>query len=215
MQVNQDPNNIWTVYIPGGELCTDSQIIESTPESSDDEGVLAEEDCRLYLCPSQQSASLVEVEYEASSSTEADGTKIAEAEGEDITTTETSPQSTLREDGSTCHATAAVGASRQDCGTSDIEQPSRTICKEYHQGTCKYGVDGRNCKFSHPVACKKLLKYGQWGVKGCTKGEECKYFHPVCRKSVTQNFCSRGSLCRYQHPKSWQRIVGDVSQLKK
>ncbi len=224
-EVKQDPNNPYTIYLPGGKLPTDSQVIESTDDEetlndTSSQAALAEEDCRLYLCPSQQSLPLegdntMEAEDHAhlEEPAEADGT--TGAVGEDTGNSETSPTS-LPIDGESvnCHAPACASC-RSDLGTLNMPELKIDICQKYALGTCRYGIDGSKCKFSHPSACKKLLRHGQWGVNGCAAGEECQLFHPVCRESLTQNFCSRGARCHYQHPTSWRRIVGDVSQLKK
>ena len=34
MEANQSKDNRWTVFIPGGDLCTDAQIIESTDDEN-------------------------------------------------------------------------------------------------------------------------------------------------------------------------------------
>ena len=216
MEVNQDESNIWTsVYIPGEESWTDAQIIESTPESSDDEqGPLEEDDCLLYLCPSQQSLPLMEeevttMEDQATGAEDGDVTKEAEDTGSS-TTRETS---LLMEGISVACQTTSGTSCPPDLQTPDAEETTTEICQGYKVGTCKYGVDGTNCLFSHPAACRKLLRYGQWGFNGCNLGTTCKLFHPLCRTSLTQNFCKRGTKCKFEHPRGWKVIVGDVSKL--
>ena len=269
MEANKSKDNRWTVFIPGGDLCTDAQIIESTddensnsaasdsdkdtqqmeeyssvprPEGlkingkctkggaswglfgenwkqlspnqiskpasqSETSEVLDEEDLHLYLTPSQPSAPPVEA-----STTETED--LSETAGSFTDSQEIPSDVSQRSQKADCHAPSC-----SSCGSISKTVTTQTstpdICRKYTSGTCKYGIAGEKCKYSHPEACSALLKYGQWRSQGCSKGDECSLFHPMCRAALTKSFCTRGDSCRYQHPKAWQRIVGDVAKLSK
>ena len=71
------------------------------------------------------------------------------------------------------------------------------ICNFYAKGTCKYGISGKGCKFSHPRICKKYLNYGNRHEKGC-KDKQCKFFHPkLCPLSFSKNGCDRSCTMVY------------------
>ena len=75
----------------------------------------------------------------------------------------------------------------------------RKICRFYKQGTCKHGLRGKDCKFDHPVACKKLLKHGNRTPDGCTLGEKCQNYHPkMCVSSLKKKECYRAT-CKLVH----------------
>ena len=221
MEVNQDRDTIWSVNIAGGDLVTDSQIIDSTDEENTDEDgseefVIAEEDCILYLCPSQQTLSLVEeniMDIEESGLTE-DSTTIAKIPAPTTTAniTAEAATTTTKVTAEAPNATAKITAAVQNSVSSS--HPTE-ICYKYTMGLCRFGVDGLGCQFDHPRSCKRLLRSGQWGRNGCSKGNDCESYHPICRQSLMHNFCTRGTSCRFQHPPGWTRLVGDISLLKK
>ena len=212
MEATKPKDITWTVFIPGGDLCTDAQIIESTDDeasnsAASDGDILNEEDLHLHLSPTQSSASTMET-----SATDTDNSGTA---ADSFTDSQTGP-SIKSQSGNIvdCHAPPCASCNP---GSRQVEPQASTpeICRKYTAGTCRYGIRGEKCKYSHPEACRALLRYGQWKPQGCKKGEECEWFHPICREALTKDFCTRGDRCRYQHPKSWQRIVGDVAKLSK
>ena len=76
------------------------------------------------------------------------------------------------------------------------------ICRFYRRGQCKYGKRGRDCKFQHPEACTKYIKYGAGSLQGCTLGKKCGKFHPqICFASGKGRECNREN-CRYLHLKT-------------
>ena len=82
---------------------------------------------------------------------------------------------------------------------SDKKAKISKICKFYKQGTCKHGLRGKNCKFDHPVACKKLLTHGNRTPEGCSLGTKCKNYHPkMCPSSLKKKECYRAT-CKLVH----------------
>ena len=62
--------------------------------------------------------------------------------------------------------------------------------------SCKHGVRGNDCKFSHPPICFKWQKNGN-GRGGC-KNESCKYFHPkLCWQALRYRQCAKGKCSLY------------------
>ena len=79
------------------------------------------------------------------------------------------------------------------------------VCKHYKKGRCKHGLKGRNCNFSHPKACPKLMKFGNKGPNGCKQGVSCPNFHPrMCASSLRYGECFVDS-CTFTHIKGTKR----------
>lgn len=75
----------------------------------------------------------------------------------------------------------------------------KNVCRYYVKGTCRHGIQGRNCPKEHPSACKKLIKHGNKGPHGCQEGKNCESFHPkMCRTSLSKKECYR-SDCKLTH----------------
>lgn len=75
----------------------------------------------------------------------------------------------------------------------------QNICRYYRQGTCKHGIAGRSCPHEHPPPCRKLMKHGNRGPKGCTSGSSCNYFHPkMCPTSMSKRECFKPD-CKLKH----------------
>ena len=85
------------------------------------------------------------------------------------------------------------------------EKKNTLICKFYMKGNCQFGIKGRNCKYNHPKACKRLLQHGNKKPRGCNLGKKCQYFHPrMCANSIKFNKCLDQS-CKYIHVKGTLR----------
>ena len=83
--------------------------------------------------------------------------------------------------------------------TKDLSK--KEICNFYKRGKCKHGLKGRNCKYYHPKACQKLMKFGNKGPNGCKMGIKCPDFHPrMCSSSIKQGKCFKPScsFCTHQ-----------------
>ena len=84
---------------------------------------------------------------------------------------------------------------------TDYDASETQICNFYKRGKCKHGLKGRNCKYKHPKACQKLMKYGNKGPNGCKMGIRCSNFHPrMCSSSIKQGKCFNPS-CSFAHIK--------------
>lgn len=91
------------------------------------------------------------------------------------------------------------------------DPPPKPICRYYKQSTCKYGVSGRGCTFSHPKACKRFMSFGNRSHWGCSRGDGCKFYHPkVCPSSKNSNECFKEN-CRLTHLKGTKRHPGPTS----
>ena len=79
------------------------------------------------------------------------------------------------------------------------------ICRFYKNGNCKYGLKGKECKFTHPKMCRKYTQHGTNKQRGCNLGKKCKDFHPkMCFDSIRKGECLVAS-CRFTHVKGTRR----------
>ena len=82
---------------------------------------------------------------------------------------------------------------------------SSKVCRFYKQGSCKHGLRGKDCKYDHPVACKKLLKHGNRTPDGCTLGPKCSSYHPkMCASSLKKKECFSAN-CKLVHVSGTKR----------
>ena len=89
--------------------------------------------------------------------------------------------------------------------TEPIPEKSIPTCKHYVRGWCKHGIKGKNCPYSHPKACTKLLQHGNKLPRGCNKGSKCKNFHPrMCSSSISDGICLKPN-CSYVHVRGTKR----------
>ena len=85
------------------------------------------------------------------------------------------------------------------------ERTTSQICRFYKKGTCKHGLKGRGCPYTHPKACPKLLKFGNKAPKGCNQGAKCPNFHPrMCSSSIRRGECFN-ETCTFTHVKGTKR----------
>ena len=82
------------------------------------------------------------------------------------------------------------------------------VCRYFRRGTCKHGLRGVECKYSHPQMCRKFLQHGTRQPTGCNLGQRCKFFHPLmCLDSLRNSECYNEN-CTYHH------VVGTRRQPK-
>ena len=110
-----------------------------------------------------------------------------------------------------CHKTGMSkhGQSEQTNGVSEQSRPfSNTedipVCKFYRQNKCRH-KNPKDCNYSHPRPCKKLMQHGTKEQRGCTLGKNCSSFHPImCRESISRGVCLKED-CRKSHVKGTKR----------
>ena len=79
------------------------------------------------------------------------------------------------------------------------------ICRFFIKGNCRYGLKGRDCPYTHPKICRKLLSHGTRNPRGCNLGKRCQDFHPkMCPTSITKSFCYENS-CNLKHVRGTRR----------
>ena len=85
------------------------------------------------------------------------------------------------------------------------ENMESRICKHYIKGSCKHGIKGKDCRFEHPKACRKLMNHGTRAKLGCQEGKKCSSFHPkMCFESLRKGECFNNS-CNFAHVKGTKR----------
>ena len=71
-------------------------------------------------------------------------------------------------------------------------EKSKTICRFFRNGNCKYGMTGKECKFTNPKV-------------RCNRGKKCKDFHPkMCINSLRKGECF-SETCGFHHVKGTKR----------
>ena len=87
-------------------------------------------------------------------------------------------------DGSDASVLVELERARKPSGSGSDSEGRRKVCRHYLTKTCKYGVIGDGCNFSHPKKCRT-------SSRGCTKGKKCDFFHPpLCWSSVKTGECT-------------------------
>eukprot|EP00111_Clytia_hemisphaerica_P024406 TCONS_00072005-protein len=82
-------------------------------------------------------------------------------------------------------------------------------CRFYMKGKCKHDICGKNCQYTHPKACPKLMKEGNKGPRGCNAVTNCAQFHPRMSSSSIKSGTCFNIHCTFAH------IKGTRSMLKK
>ena len=99
-------------------------------------------------------------------------------------------------------------AAIQDSGdmlNAPKEIKSPKTCHFFKKGSCKHGINGKDCKFTHPKMCKKFISNGNKGPRGCNLGKGCMYFHPqMCLNSLRNSKCY-SDTCNLRHIKGTKR----------
>ena len=101
---------------------------------------------------------------------------------------------------------------------SASEEPKKTMqeksygpmCENYSNNICKFGISGKGCSSYHPKMCRRYIKFGPHGKRGCNKGSACSYFHPrLCNKSmkpVSQRICTNQSCGFFHLPRTKRHL---------
>eukprot|EP00116_Pleurobrachia_bachei_P009293 sb/3469555/ len=76
---------------------------------------------------------------------------------------------------------------------------SLRICKFFRTNRCKFGNNGKGCKFYHPPVCRKYKEWGTDEQRGCSKDSECNYFHvKLCKSGGPDRKCKK-TKCHLVH----------------
>ena len=79
---------------------------------------------------------------------------------------------------------------------ADQHHSNPELCRRYTVGKCPHGkngnrlVNGRPCRYSHPVKCPVFQKFGNNPANGCILGNSCTLFHPKVCKHNRRGDCS-------------------------
>ena len=201
MEANTSRDNRWTVFIPGGDLCTDAQIIEST----DDEISTSDNDQSTQ--PMEEGTSLPRPEglkingkytrggaawglfgenwkqLSPTSSSESGTSDIIEEEDLHLYLNPTQPSQPQGEDGIAETESIATGGStdNQD-GLSDVSQSSETFnCHAPSCSSCGPKSVTASTQTLTPEVCRK---YAAGTCEYGIGGEKCKYAHPEACKAL-------------------------------
>lgn len=102
-------------------------------------------------------------------------------------------------------STARDNHQNEDRVNASPNRDKPRICRFYRTRTCRYGISGKGCLFSHPRPCARFMKHGMDRRIGCTKGRYCKDYHPIiCRESLFRRFCDNRE-CKYTHLKGTRK----------
>ena len=108
----------------------------------------------------------------------------------------------------------STSAERHTNDDAPESEKSKTICRFFRNGNCKYGMTGKECKFTHPKVCSKFRQHGTRQPRGCNRGKKCKDFHPkMCLNSLRKGECF-SETCRFHHVKGTKRhppVVNNIS----
>lgn len=86
-------------------------------------------------------------------------------------------------------------------------EKEKTTCSFFKKNKCRFGKEGKGCRFFHPKHC---YKFAAKGKEGCSKGSKCDYFHPkLCYDSVNKKECIREE-CSFLHLPGTQRTNQNV-----
>ena len=87
----------------------------------------------------------------------------------------------------------------------DTKHKFSTVCRYFRRGTCKHGLRGNDCRFTHRQVCKKFTQHGSRQPNGCNLGKKCQRFHPLmCLDSLRKSECFN-EKCTYNHIKGTRR----------
>ena len=96
---------------------------------------------------------------------------------------------------------------KNDKNDLDENYKLNKTCKFFQKGTCRHGISGKDCKFTHPKMCRKFTKHGTRQPHGCNKGKRCEQFHPaMCINSLRKSECYN-EHCSFLHIKGTIRDV--------
>ena len=103
------------------------------------------------------------------------------------------------------HNTQSMQPKEDLSANSSAKTKFDTVCRYFRRGTCKHGLRGNDCRFTHPQVCKKYTQHGTRQPNGCNFGKKCKRFHPLmCMDSLRKSECFN-EKCTFNHIKGTRR----------
>lgn len=94
---------------------------------------------------------------------------------------------------------------------------SKTVCPRLLKQECPHGITGLTggaCEHYHPTWCKRYMRNGPDGSRGCKSGENCRFFHPtLCQNGLVTMMCFNEN-CKEIHIRGVKRLK-DVKAPKK
>ncbi|KAK4329139.1 hypothetical protein Pmani_000490 [Petrolisthes manimaculis] len=104
----------------------------------------------------------------------------------------------------------------QPTDTAGEQNREKLVCLYYKKGICRHGIAGKECIYSHPKPCRRLMEHGIKGKHGCKRDNKCRWFHPrLCYNSLMHHECFADS-CRKFHVKGTRtKRTHDAQQAQK
>ncbi len=95
---------------------------------------------------------------------------------------------------------------------------SKVVCPLLLKQECPHGITGLTngtCEHYHPTWCRKFMRNGPGGKRGCNRGDNCRYFHPsLCQNALVTKMCFNES-CKLIHIRGVKRINDEKTSSKK
>jgi hypothetical protein len=94
---------------------------------------------------------------------------------------------------------------------------SKMVCQSLLKQECPHGITGLTggaCEHYHPTWCKRYMRNGPDGSRGCKSGDNCRFFHPtLCQNGLVTMMCFNKN-CKLIHIRGVKRLQ-DVKAPKK
>ena len=95
---------------------------------------------------------------------------------------------------------------------------SKPVCPLLLKHECSHGITGLTggpCANYHPTWCKKHMRNGPEGKRGCKKGDKCRYFHAsLCLNGLATKMCLNEN-CKLIHIRGVKRSKDEKTSNKK
>ncbi len=86
---------------------------------------------------------------------------------------------------------------------------TKSVCPILLKQECPHGITGATngkCGNYHPTWCKRHMRNGPNGKRGCNRGDKCRYFHaPLCKNGLVLKMCFNKD-CKLTHIRGVRRI---------
>ena len=86
---------------------------------------------------------------------------------------------------------------------------SKSVCPLLPKQECPHGITGLSggpCEHYHPTWCRRFMRNGPKGKRGCDKGDDCRFFHPqLCHNALVTMACYNQD-CKLIHIRGVKRV---------